>query len=71
MVARIIERIMEWMEHMDLKGVKIMVCLEWEYGRVLWQRDSMTRNVGAKSERNMVHDRFAILTMKKESWKFF
>ena len=58
-LAQIMERIMERMEHMDLKRVKIMECLEWECGGVLWQRDSVTRNVGdvgAKSEQNMVHD---------------
>ena len=56
MVARIMERIMERMEHMDLKGVKIMECPEWDCVGVLWQHDSVTRNVGAKSEWNMVHD---------------
>ena len=59
MVARIMERIMERMEHMDLKRVKIMECPEWVCVGVLWQRDSVTRNVGdvgTKSERNMVHD---------------
>ena len=56
MVARIMER----MEHMDLKRVNIMECPEWECVGVLWQRDSVTRNVGdvgAKSEQNMVYDR--------------
>ena len=33
-----------------------MECLEWECGGVLWQRDSVTRNVGARLEQNMVHD---------------
>ena len=59
MVAWIMEQIMEQMEHMDLKRVKIMECPEWECGGVLWQCDSVTRNVGvvrAKSEQNMVHD---------------
>ena len=56
MVARIMERL----EHMDLKGVEIMECPEWECVGVLWQCDSVTRNVGdirAKLERNMVHDK--------------
>ena len=57
MVAQIMERIMERMEHMDLKRVNIMECPKWECVGVLWQRDSVTRNIGAKSERNMVHDK--------------
>ena len=55
MVARIMER----MEHMDLKRVKVMECPEWECGGVLWQCDSVTQNVGdvrARLERNMIHD---------------
>ena len=66
MVARITERIMERMEHMDLKRVNIMECPEWACVGVLWQRDSVTRNVGdvgAKSERNMVHDMWCALEL--------
>ena len=56
MVARIMER----MEHMDFERVNIMECPEWGCVGVLWQHDSVTRNVGdvgAKSEWNMVHDK--------------